>query len=134
MNSLDFRPLSFWSFNGDMKEEEIRVQIRQFKEQGYGGFYMHARAGMTIEYLGEEWIYACRGAIEEAKKQEMQAWLYDENGWPSGFAGGLVPALGDDYTAKHLYFIQREPADGDGKVLASYKRLENGDYMRVEDN
>ncbi len=129
---MDFRPLSFWSFNGDMEDEEIRIQIHQLKEQGYGGFYMHARAGMTLEYLGEDWIHACRVAVEEAKRENMQAWLYDENGWPSGFAGGLVPALGDDYTAKHLYFMERVPGAGDGEVLASYKRLEDGDYVRVQ--
>lgn len=128
-----FRPLSFWSFNGDMEDEEIRVQIRQLKEQGYGGFFMHARAGMILEYLGEDWFHACRVAVVEAEKQGMQAWLYDENGWPSGFAGGLVPALGEDYTAKHLYFIWREPKKSDGKVLAAYKKLEDGNYKRVHD-
>ena len=131
---MDFRPLSFWSFNGDMEDMEIKSQIHQLKEQGYGGFYMHARAGMTLQYLGDDWIHACRVAVEEAKKMDMQAWLYDENGWPSGFAGGLVPALGDDYTAKHLYFICHAPGAGDGEVLAAYKRLENGDYRRVPEN
>ncbi len=114
-----------------MEDEEIRIQIHQLKEQGYGGFYMHARAGMTLEYLGEDWIHACRVAVEEARRENMQAWLYDENGWPSGFAGGLVPALGDDYTAKHLYFIEYAPGEDDGEVLASYKHLESGKYVRV---
>ena len=27
---------------------------------------------------------------EEAKKLGMQAWAYDENGWPSGFVGGKL--------------------------------------------
>lgn len=129
----ELKPLSFWSFNGDMGDEEVRVQIRQFKEQGYGGFFMHARAGMTLEYLGESWFHACRVAIEEAKEQGLKAWLYDENGWPSGFAGGLVPALGEDYTAKHLYFIYRKPMPSDGKVLAAYRRLGDDTYQRVAD-
>lgn len=131
MTREEFRPLSFWSFNGDMQEDEIRTQIRQLKEQGYGGFFMHARAGMTLEYLGEDWFHACRVAVQEAKEQGLKAWLYDENGWPSGFAGGLVPALGDDYTAKHLYFIKRPPVKSDGQVLAAYKKTDDGKYERI---
>lgn len=130
----EWKPLSFWSFNGDMEDAEVRTQIRQLKEQGYGGFFMHARAGMTLEYLGASWLHACRIAIEEAKEQGLKAWLYDENGWPSGFAGGLVPALGEDYTAKHLYFIYRKPVSSDGKVLAAYRRTEDNTYCRVAES
>lgn len=133
MGKQNFQPLSFWSFNGDMEDEEIRLQVRQFKEQGYGGFFMHARAGMTLEYLGSSWFHACRTAIEEAEKCGIKAWLYDENGWPSGFAGGLVPSLGDEYTAKHLYFIYRNPRESDGRVLASYQKKEDGTYIRVNE-
>lgn len=129
----DFRPLSFWSFNGSMQDEEIQSQIAQFKKQGYGGFFMHARAGMTLEYMGEDWMHACRVAVEEAKKQGLKAWLYDENGWPSGFAGGKVPALGEDFTAKHLYFIRRAPGKSDGKVLAAYRKQENGMYVKMNE-
>ena len=69
MKNMDFRPLSFWSFNGDMEDTEIKSQIHQLKEQGYGGFYMHARAGLTLQYLGDDWMHACRVAVEEAKKE-----------------------------------------------------------------
>ncbi len=131
MNKFDFRPLSFWSFNENMEDEEIRTQIHQFKEQGYGGFFIHARAGLTLEYMGEDWLHACRVAIEAARQEEMKAWLYDENGWPSGFAGGRVPALGEDYTAKHLYFIFRKPCADDGRVLAAYRKVTENEYVRV---
>lgn len=127
----EFKPLSFWSFNGDMEDEEVRTQVRQLKEQGYGGFFMHARAGMTLEYLGDAWFHACRVAVEEAKEQGLKAWLYDENGWPSGFAGGLVPALGKEYTAKHLHFVYGEPTAADGEVLAAYRELEDGSFERI---
>ena len=63
---------------------------------------MHARAGMTLEYLGEDWFHACRVAVVEAEKQGMQAWLYDENGWPSGFADGKVNGMGEQYQQKYL--------------------------------
>lgn len=130
MVDKDFRPLSFWSFNEDMKDEEIIRQIHEIKEQGFGGFFMHARAGMTLEYLGEDWMHACRVAVEEAKNLGLYAWLYDENGWPSGFAGGLVPALGKEYTAKHLYFVEEYP--GEGNYLAAYFKTSKDDYERAD--
>lgn len=131
MGKEDFRPLSFWSFNGEMEDEEIRTQVRQLAEQGFGGFFMHARAGLTLEYMGEAWFRACRIAVEEAKKQNLAAWLYDENGWPSGFAGGKVPALGEDYTAKHLCFIDHLPGKEDGRLLAAYRVLPDGSCRRI---
>ena len=134
MKREDYRLLSFWSFNGEMKDEEIREQIHQFHDQGYGGFFMHARAGMTLEYLGKDWFHACLTAVEEAEKLGLKAWLYDENGWPSGFAGGLVPALGEAYTAKHLYFINHEPGKWDTHVMAEYKRCEDGSYVKLKED
>ena len=32
----------------------------------------------------------------------MDGWLYDENGWPSGFGNGAVNALGEKYQQKYL--------------------------------
>ena len=133
MKKDDFRPLSFWSFNGEMEDEEIRSQIRQFARQGFGGFFMHARAGLTLEYMGKKWFRVCRTAVEEAKAQNLKAWLYDENGWPSGFAGGKVPALGEDYTAKHLCFINHLPREGEGRLLAVYRTLPEGSCQRIPD-
>ena len=51
---------------------------------------MHSRAGMATEYLGEEFMSCVRACTEYAKKLGMKANLYDEDRWPSGFAGGYV--------------------------------------------
>ena len=63
---------------------------------------MHARGGMQIEYLSEEWFENIFLGIQEGLKHGMQPWLYDESGWPSGFAGGEVTAKGVYYHAKSL--------------------------------
>ncbi|MBQ9940474.1 MAG: hypothetical protein IJO74_02925 [Clostridia bacterium] len=86
-NMTDYQGIPFWSWNDDLKPEELRRQIRQMKESGIGGFFMHARGGLITEYLGEDWFECVAACIDEAKKQGMNAWCYDENGWPSGFAG-----------------------------------------------
>ncbi len=84
----DHAGIPFWSWNDRLEEHELRRQIRNMKELGMGGFFMHARGGLETEYMSKEWFDAVRVCIDEAKQLGMEAWAYDENGWPSGFAGG----------------------------------------------
>ena len=43
------------------------------------------------EYLSDEWMSLYRYSIDECVKAGMNVWIYDENSYPSGFAGGYVP-------------------------------------------
>ena len=83
----NYQSIPFWSWNDKLEPEHLRKQIRDMKAAGIGGFFMHARGGLLTEYMGEDWMKAVEACIDEAKKQDMNAWCYDENGWPSGFAG-----------------------------------------------
>lgn len=124
--------LPFWSWNDKLEKDKLIEQIRKMKKDGYGGFFMHARSGLVTEYLGDEWFDCVRACCEEAKKLGMQAWAYDENGWPSGFVGGklletkefrlhyLKKTIGDfDSNATYHYLLKddtltREEAPQDG--------------------
>jgi len=90
--------LPFWSWNDKLDPEELRRQIRKMKEIGMNGFFMHARGGLETEYLSEEWYECINACVDEAKKCGMEAWSYDENGWPSGFAGGALLTDEDNLT------------------------------------
>lgn len=85
-----YRPVVFWSINSSLEKEELVRQIGEMKSYNLGGFVFHARAGLTTEYLSEDWFSAVRLCLDEAKKQGMGVWMYDEFGWPSGFAGGRL--------------------------------------------
>ena len=85
--SVFCRPVPFWSWNDKLEPDELRRQIGAMQDAGMGGFFMHARGGLETEYLSEDWFRAVEASVDEAKKRGMQAWCYDENGWPSGFAG-----------------------------------------------
>lgn len=111
--------LPFWSWNDRLEPGELRRQIHNMHELGMNGFFMHARGGLETEYLSDEWFECISACVEEAKKLGMEAWSYDENGWPSGFAGGEL--LRDP--ANHALFIRYKespdfPAGDD--VLAVY--------------
>ena len=96
-----FRPVPFWSWNDKLESAELVRQIREMHDAGIGGFFMHARGGLKTEYMGREWMDAVTLCVREAAKLGMRPWLYDENGWPSGFGDGAVNALGPDYQSKH---------------------------------
>lgn len=95
--SSEYRSVPFWSWNDELDLNELQWQIHEMKEKGIGGFFMHARGGLKTPYMSEKWMKCVKACIEEAKQLDMEAWLYDEEGWPSGFAGGAVPALGEYY-------------------------------------
>ncbi|MFD2334470.1 glycosyl hydrolase [Cohnella sp. GCM10020058] len=87
---IDYRGKPFWSWNGELRQEELIRQIGVLKEMGFGGFFMHSRTGLATEYMGEAWMKLINACADEAERLGMEAWLYDEDRWPSGTAGGLV--------------------------------------------
>ena len=100
--SNQYRPIPFWSWNDKLDKEELRFQIQEMKEARVGGYFMHARSGLKTPYLSEEWFDCIKTGIEAAKETGLHAWSYDEEGWPSGFAGGIVPEMSPDYHAKFI--------------------------------
>ena len=118
-NAIRYGSLPFWSWNDKLQEDELRRQIRRMHELGMNGFFMHARGGLETEYLSDEWYALTRACVDEAKKLGMEAWAYDENGWPSGFAGGKL--LEDE--RNHAVFLTCEQTDvfpTDENVLGVY--------------
>jgi hypothetical protein len=93
--SSQFRAKPFWAWNDALEADELRRQILVFKEMGFGGFLMHSRVGLKTPYLGKEWFEVIKACIDEAKKGDMEAWLYDEDRWPSGAGGGFVTSNPD---------------------------------------
>lgn len=104
------RAMPFWAWNGELEEAELLRQIDIMKEMGFGGFYMHSRTGLRTEYLGEEWFRLIEKCAEYGTSIGMQPWLYDEDRWPSGSAGGLVTKE-EAYRSMYLMMEKQTPED-----------------------
>ena len=78
------------------------------KEMGLGGYFMHSRTGLITEYLGDEWFDLINQVADAAEADGMEAWLYDEDRWPSGSAGGKV-TTDPQYRMKSLYVYESAP-------------------------
>ena len=118
----EYRGAPFWAWNAKLESSELIRQIHLMKEMGLGGFFMHSRVGLNTEYLGGEWFSCVRACIAEAEKLGMNAWLYDEDRWPSGAAGSLVTRE-DRFKQKSLYLElpgSVKESNGTGNSLAWY--------------
>ncbi len=88
----EYRSAPLWVWNDLMTRQEIARQLEDFRARGIGGAFIHPRPGLITPYLDDEWFALCAYAVEVGKGLGLKIWLYDENSYPSGFAGGHVPA------------------------------------------
>jgi len=107
-----YRPIPFWFWNSKMRKPEVEAQIRDFHAKGIGGFFVHARFGLETGYLSDEWMDCLRHAIAVASELDMEVWLYDENGFPSGI-GDLKIGRVPEYRAKFIDVTEGETAGGE---------------------
>lgn len=123
----------FWSWNDKIDTSMFDAQLSEMKEQGIDGCFIHARSGLEIEYMGEDWMAAIEKSVFSATKYGIDIWLYDEYGWPSGDAAGKVQTLGREYLGKFLRFstsLNDEVRDG---FIAAYRK--NGsEYILCDEN
>jgi hypothetical protein len=132
-----FRPSPFWSWNDALREEELRWQVREMRDKGFGGYFMHSRVGLVTEYLSEEWMRMIGACLDEGKRVDAESWLYDEDKWPSGFAGGLVPGMSREFRARGLVATkltdsELESAASDPTVLAVFSVRRRADGSIAE--
>ncbi len=88
--SAKYRIKPFWFWNGEITKEIIDYQIEEMSEKGIGGVFICPRQGQSVAYLSKKWFELVDYACEKAKKEGMEAWLYDEYPYPSGMSGGEV--------------------------------------------
>lgn len=103
----EYRGAPFWAWNASLEQEELKEQIEIFREMGFGGFHMHVRQGLETPYLSEEFLDAVECCVGKAKEEKMLAWLYDEDRWPSGYAGGFVTKH-KKYRQKYLLMTKQD--------------------------
>lgn len=85
----EYRGAPFWAFNCRLEKETLEKQIRILRDMGFGAFTCMCARGCT-PYLSPEFLEDIRFCVEKAEENHMLAWLYDEDRWPSGAAGGFV--------------------------------------------
>ena len=122
----EYRGTPFWSWNCRVTKKLIRDQIEVFQKMGFGGAHIHPRTGMETEYMSRRFLELVSYADSQFREKGMLCWLYDEDRYPSGTAGGLVTENWH-YRARHL-LLTREKKRGmcaSGKEF--YERVKKGE-------
>ncbi len=87
----NFATAPLWVWNDLLTETQIRDTLGDLASQDVKQAFVHPRPGLMTPYLSADWFRLWRVALDEAEKLDMNIWIYDENSYPSGFGGGLVP-------------------------------------------
>ncbi len=131
----EYRGTPFWAWNNYLTKDELCRQIDIFKEMGLGGFHMHVRTGLKNTYLDDAYMELVKNCVDKAKEENMLAWLYDEDRWPSGTAGGLL-TKDPEYRSRSLIFtssLEGEIYTRNGESRAEATRTGNGTLIAVYD-
>ncbi len=103
-----YHPAYTWLWNTTITKEGIASRIDEMYDAGIRAFYVLGepenfrptmrRTHLSPDYLSDEYVELVYFAYEYGRSKGMYSWLYNEGGFPSGFAGGLVrekdPSLG----------------------------------------
>ncbi|MEI6168203.1 MAG: glycosyl hydrolase [bacterium] len=127
----EFSSAPFWVWNDLVTPEQLEQSLAALIEQGIRQVIVHPRPGLMTPYLSEEWFALWRHTLELARENDLLLWIYDENSYPSGFAGGHVAeimpesrALGITLEAKHQVDVK------DPSLLAIYRKSLQG-YEKI---
>ncbi|WP_027295798.1 glycosyl hydrolase [Robinsoniella sp. KNHs210] len=143
----EYRGTPFWAWNCRLEKKELLWQIEQLEKMGFGGAHIHVRTGMETTYLSDEFIDLVKSCAERMQSRGMLTWLYDEDRWPSGAAGGYV-TRNESYRSRHL-LLTRHPygemenvneavssaasgRTGNGSLIACYDIALNAEGMLLQ--
>ena len=102
MDDPVFSPAFFWMWNSPLDVAALCAQLEDMRAHGLRSVCIHpfpkgfrpvsCPSAMEPDYLSPAFLDVFAAVVRRAGELGMHAWLYDEGGWPSGGACGLVAA------------------------------------------
>ena len=138
---LGYAPVYGWMWNGQLSDERIEEQILEMKRLGIRAFYIIPEPQrfrpasiptlMEPDYLTDAYFCRYKFAMEKARELGMECWLYDEGGWPSGGACGMVLIEHPEYARRVLAFRNVTVKAGESYTMTENTAAAfiNGDEM-----
>lgn len=116
-----------WVWNDMLTEEQIVSTLRDLAGQKVKQVFVHPRPGLMTPYLSADWFRLWKVALKEAERLDMNVWIYDENSYPSGFAGGLVPDAMPESRGRGLHIREeKQPPKLSDDIIAVYRPTDDG--------
>ncbi|NUQ61528.1 MAG: hypothetical protein HUU20_03505 [Pirellulales bacterium] len=127
----EFASAPLWVWNDLLTEEQIRGTLRDLAGQKVKQAFVHPRPGLMTPYLSDDWFRLWQAALDEAERLDMNIWIYDENSYPSGFAGGFVPAEMPESQGRSLTLREEKRPGKPGDDVVAVFRLDKDGYENV---
>lgn len=124
--TCEYRGAPFWSWNCKITKELIDYQINIYHQMGVGGFTIHPRTGLETEYMSEEFLELVEYCNERAKELGMYCYLYDEDRYASGAAGGMVTE-NVRFRQRSMFLTQNIPVELDNTKEEYEAMIEAGE-------
>ena len=131
-----YSPGYFWLWNGRLDVDELNAQLDDMRAHGARSVCIHPfpkgfrtktfHSGMDPDYLTPAYLEVFSKVVDHAAKLGMNAWLYDEGGWPSGGVCGRIAA--DDAEGRFKRRILGHGAGGEPFAL----RVQDYDPSRTD--
>lgn len=116
-----FSPGYFWMWNAKLDVARLKAQLDDMAAHDVRSVCIHPfpkdfrpgrfRTDMEPDYLTPEYFEVVSNVVDHMAALGMSSWLYDEGGWPSGGACGLVAASDADGRFRQRFYGRRKATD-----------------------
>jgi len=107
----------FWFPNDACEEAHVERLIAEFARAGCGAVCLHPRPGLLLPYGGGGWFAFIRRTARKCADAGLAVWLYDEDPYPSGNAGGRIILDHPEYEALRIEQFDAPPGLKPGELF-----------------
>ena len=109
----------FWFLNDRLGWSILDRQLQAFAAAPeVSAVCLHPRTGLLTPYGGAEWFGLIRRVCRRAAELDLRVWLYDEDPFPSGNAGGRLVTERPELIARGIGMFSFDPtAQGDTRLF-----------------
>ncbi|MFA6567260.1 MAG: glycosyl hydrolase [Victivallales bacterium] len=108
-NAHKFPPLGltyFWFLNDYCDDKIVDRQIEEFSKARISTVCLHPRDGLLLPYGSSDWFDFIRKTAKKLTAKGIKIWLYDEDPFPSGNAGGRIVLDHPEFIAHKITMYQ----------------------------
>jgi hypothetical protein len=108
-----FQPAAYWFWHSLPSRDEMRTQLSDFAEKGYGTILIQTRLAFPRSlYMSPAFLDCYVEAVSMMAELGLVAGLYDDYNWASGQAGGLTIQNADHLRERHLFWATVDSRTG----------------------
>lgn len=112
-----------WVWNDLLTGDQLAATMQALADENVRQVFVHPRPGLMTPYLSDDWHQLWKRTLTEAERLDMNVWIYDENSYPSGFAGGFVPEAMPEKRGKGVSFREfNGKLPWSDKIMAVYQK------------